>query len=88
MYWTNIFSCLVSLLLGKYYKDKKIESEYDLLKAMYHFGKVKYLMGENIMWPYPKEAVARVNFAIDKKALIHNFYQINQFVKELKDESN
>ena len=55
---------------------------------MYHFGKVTYLMGENIMWPMSDEFVARINFAIDKEALIHYFYQINQLVKELKDAPN
>ena len=74
-------------LKGKYYKGNKIETEYDLLKAMYNFGKVRYLMGENFMWPNEDEFVARINFAIDKKALIHNFYQINRLVKELKDEA-
>ncbi len=75
-------------LKGKYYQGKEIHTEYDLLKVMYHFGKVKYLMGENIMWPMSDEFVARINFAIDKEALIHYFYQINQLVKELKDAPN
>lgn len=75
-------------LKGKYYQNKQIQTEYDLLKAMYHFGKVKYLMGENIMWPNTNEFVGRINFAIDKKSLIHNFYQMNQLVKELKDEAD
>lgn len=72
-------------LKGKYYQDKELKTEYDLLKAMYCFGKVKYLMGENIMWPNTSEFVGRINFAIDKKSLIYNFYQMNRFVKELKD---
>ena len=38
------------------------------------------------MWPNENEFVARVNFAIDKNALIHNFYQINRLVEVLKDE--
>ena len=75
-------------LKGKYYNDQKIETEYDLLKAMYHFGKIRYLMGENIVWPYPEEMVARANFAIDKNALIHNLYQMNKLVGVLKDGPN
>ena len=62
------------------------QSPYDLLKAMFNIGKVRCLMGENIMWPNENEFVARVNFAIDKNALIHNFYQINRLVEVLKDE--
>ena len=73
-------------LKGKYYKNKQINTEYDLLKAMFNIGKVRCLMGENIMWPNENEFVARVNFAIDKNALIHNFYQINRLVEVLKDE--
>ena len=71
---------------GKYYNNRQINTEYDLLKAMFNIGKVRCLMGENIMWPNENEFVARVNFAIDKNALIHNFYQINRLVEVLKDE--
>ena len=53
---------------------------------MFNVGKVRYLMGENIMWPNTEEFVARVNFAISKDALIHNFYQISRLVEVLKDE--
>ena len=73
-------------LKGKYYNNRQINTEYDLLKAMFNIGKVRCLMGENIMWPNENEFVARVNFAIDKNALIHNFYQINRLVEVLKDE--
>ena len=75
-------------LKGKYYKKEQINTEYDLLKAMFNFGKVRYLMGENFMWPNEDEFVARINFAIDKKALIHNFYQINKLVAVLEDKPN
>ena len=71
---------------GKYDQNQPINTEYDLLKAMFHFGKIRYLMGENFVWPYEDEFVARVNFAIKKKALIHHFYQINKFVEELSDD--
>lgn len=75
-------------LKGKYYKNKKIVTEYDLLKAMFNFGKIRYLMGENFVWPYQNEFVSRINFAIDKNALIHNFYKINGLVRELKNGPN
>ena len=55
---------------------------------MFNSGKIRYLLGENFVWPYEDEFVARVNFAIDKKALIHNFYQMKQLVRKLKDEPN
>lgn len=71
---------------GKYYKGKQLKTEYDLLKAMYNSGKVKYLMGENFMWSNEEEFVARVNFSISKNALIHNFYQISKLAEVLKDE--
>ena len=52
---------------------------------MFNFGKVRYLMGENFVWPYENEFVARINFAVNKNSLIHNFYQINRFVEELRN---
>ena len=73
-------------LKGKYYKGKQINTEYDLLKAMYNIGKVRYLMGENFMWSNEEEFVARINFSISKNALIHNFYQIKKLTEVLKDE--
>ena len=73
-------------LKGKYYKGKQINTEYDLLKAMYNIGKVRYLIGENFMWSNEEEFVARINFSISKKALIHNFYQIKKLTEVLKDE--
>ena len=73
-------------LKGKYYKGKQINTEDDLLKAMFNIGKVRCLMGENFMWPNQDEFVARINFAINKKALIHNFYQIKGLVEILEDE--
>jgi len=55
---------------------------------MFNFGKIRYLMGENFVWPYQNEFVSRINFAIDKNALIHNFYKINGLVRELKNGPN
>lgn len=74
-------------LKGKYYRGNLINCEYDLLKSMFNFGKVRYLMGENFVWPYEDEFVARINFAVNKNSLIHNFYQINRFVEELRNVS-
>ena len=74
-------------LKGKYYKGKKIQTEFDLLKCFYEKGKVKYLMGENFSWPYKNEFVARAHFALELKALVKNFYVIRQVVEELKDEN-
>ena len=75
-------------LKGKYYKGEKIEGEFDLLKAFYNKGKVRYLMGLNMSWPYEDEMVARTNFALELPALIKNYSIIGQVVEELTDEKS
>jgi len=75
-------------LKGKYYKGEKIKGEFDLLKAFYNKGKIKYLMGLNMSWPYEDEMVARTNFALELPALVKNYSIIGQVVEELTDEKN
>lgn len=73
-------------LKGKIYNGKKINSEFDLLKCFYAKGKVKYLMGENMSWPYKNEFVARAHFALELKALVKNFMIIREVIEGMKDE--
>ena len=75
-------------LKNKYYKGKKIENEFDLLKCFYSKGKVKYLMGENICWPYKNEFVARAHFALELEALVRNFKTIREVIEEMTDEED
>jgi aspartate/methionine/tyrosine aminotransferase len=73
-------------LKGKYYRGEKINGEFDLLKIFYNRGKIKYLMGLNMSWPYEDEMVARTNFALELPALVNNYSIIGQVVEELTDE--
>lgn len=71
-------------LKGKSYQEDTINGEFDLLKYFFKAGKVKYIMGMSMSWPYEDEIVGRVNFGLEKEALINNFRIINLAVRKLK----
>ncbi len=71
-------------LKGKHYADNIINTEYDLLKYFYIEGKILYLMGSSMSWPYDNEIVGRINFGLEKEALINNFKIINLAVRKLR----
>ena len=41
-------------------------------------------MGSNMSWPNDDELVARVNFGIEKRAIVNNMKIINKIVRKLK----
>lgn len=71
-------------LKGKKFDNTIINNDLDILKYFYIKGKVKCIMGMNMSWPNENELIARINFAIEKKALINNFKIIKKSIKELK----
>lgn len=71
-------------LKGKRYKDMVINNDEDFVKYIYLKTKINFLIGLSFSWPNEDEIVARINFAIDKKDLIHNLYLINKAVRELQ----
>ena len=71
-------------LKGKKYKDMVISNDKDLVKYIYLKTKINFLIGLSFSWPNEDEMVARINFAIDRKDLIHNMYLINKAVRELR----
>lgn len=71
-------------LKGMKYEGKPILTEKDLLKFFYHFSRIRFLIGQSISWPYPKELVARVTFALEDEVLIKAFMQINIALHKLK----
>lgn len=71
-------------LKGKKYKDMVINNDKDLVKYIYLKTKINFLIGLSFSWPNEDEMVARINFAIDRKDLIHNMYLINKAVRELR----
>lgn len=71
-------------LKGKKYDNEVIKTEFDLLKYFFICGKIKYIMGMSISWPYEDEFVGRINFALEKGALINNMRIINLAVRKLR----
>ena len=71
-------------LKGKKYEDIVINDDFDLLKFLYIEGKIKCIMGKNMSWPIEDEIVARVNFGLEKHALVNNVSIINKAVRKLK----
>jgi len=71
-------------LKGKKYNDKVINNDEDMLEYFYIKGKIVWIMGESMSWPYEDEIIGRVNFALTKKALIDNMSIITKAVRELE----
>lgn len=71
-------------LKGKKYNDKVIENDYDMLEYFYIKGKIQYIMGRSVSWPYEDEIIGRINFALTKKALINNMKILTVSVRKLR----
>ena len=64
--------------------EETIHNDLDLLKCFYENGKIRMIMGSNMSWPNDDELVARVNFGIEKRAIVNNMKIINKIVRKLK----
>ena len=73
---------------GMKYKGRIISSERDLLKFFYKTGRIRFLVGQSISWPYEEELIARVNYAIDKSILINALYEMGRAIEELQDKAD
>lgn len=69
---------------GKKHKDTTIHNDMDFIKFLYSLTKIKIIMGSNMSWPYEEEIIGRVNYGLDKKALINNFYLMKKALSKLK----
>ena len=69
---------------GMKYKGRIISTERDLLKFFYKTGRIRFLVGQSISWPYEEELIGRVSFAIDKTVLINAFYNMGRALEELE----
>ena len=69
---------------GKKYNDSVISNDMDFIKFLYKLTKIKIIMGSNMSWPYEEEIIGRVNFGLDTKALINNFYIMKKALNKLK----
>lgn len=73
-----------SYFKGKKGEDTIINNDMDFIKFLYKFTKIKIIMGSNMSWPYEEEIIGRVNFGLDTKALINNFYLMKKTLNKLK----
>ena len=73
---------------GMKYKGRIISTERDLLKFFYKTGRLRFLIGQSISWPYEEELVGRVSFALEDELLIHAFFLMNKAMKELEGKED
>ena len=71
-------------LKGKSYKKYTINSEIDLLKYLYQYGRMKFIIGQSIGWSKKEQIIGRFTYALDEEKLITAMYYLNKLVKELK----
>ena len=82
---SGFFACMdLTPLKGKKYGDKVILNDEDMLEYFYIKGKIVWIMGESMSWPYEDEIIGRVNFALEKEALVYNMSIITKAVRELQ----
>ena len=73
---------------GMKYKGRIISTERDLLKFFYKTGRIRFLVGQSISWPYEDELVGRVNFALDKELLINALYNMGRSLELLTEKED
>lgn len=73
---------------GMKYRGRIISTERDLLKFFYKAGRIRFLIGQSISWPYENELVGRVSFALDNDLLITAFNQMNHAMHELREKED
>lgn len=80
------FFCILNFtkLLGKKYGNFKIKDDVSLLKYLYKYGKIKFIIGKSMAWPNKKEIVGRVTFALSDEDLITAFYYLKKCIQRLK----
>ncbi len=68
---------------GMKYHGDVINSEKDLLKFFYKTSRTRFLVGQSISWPYEKELVGRVTFALEDEQIIGAFKNMNLALSKL-----
>ena len=68
---------------GMKYKDMIINSEKDLLVFFYKTSRTRFLVGQSISWPYEKEMVGRVTFALEDSRIITALANMNRALQLL-----
>lgn len=71
-------------LKNKYYNDKQIKTEEDLLELFYSKIKLRFIMGKSMSWPKKEELIGRFTYAKDEKFIINAFVLMNKIIEKLK----
>lgn len=75
-------------LKGKNFKGQPIKTEKDLLEFFYKTNRLRFLIGQSISWPYSKELVGRITFALEDNELIEAISLINNSLQQLVTENS
>lgn len=70
---------------GKKFQGKIIETEKDLLKFFYKTARLRFLIGQSIVWPYKDELIGRISFGLEENYLINAFILIHKSIEKLED---
>ena len=75
-------------LKGKNFRGQPIKSEKDLLEFFYKTNRLRFLIGQSISWPYPKELVGRITFALEDEEIIEAISLMNDSLQKLVIENS
>lgn len=75
-------------LKGKNFRGQPIKTEKDLLEFFYKTNRLRFLIGQSISWPYHKELVGRITFALDDKELVEALKLINDSLQQIVLENS
>lgn len=73
---------------GKTFRGNVIKTEKDLLEFFYKTGRLRFLIGQSISWPYEKELIGRVTFAMEEGELINALTLMNNSLQQLVQENS
>lgn len=63
---------------GMKYETSVINSERDLLTFFYKTSRTRFLVGQSISWPYEKELIGRITFALEEEDIIFALNNMNK----------
>lgn len=75
-------------LKGKNFRGQPIKTEKDLLEFFYKTNRLRFLIGQSISWPYPKELVGRITFALEDEEIIETISLMNDSLQKLVIENS
>lgn len=69
---------------GKSARGYVISDEMELLKYLYQYGRIKFIIGKSMGWANNKQIIARVTYALETKKIILAMIHLNKLIGELK----